>query len=56
MIIRYTPTEDEINNYIVADNDLARELQRKGFIAKYIDKDYLYFEKTDEILQYLVGW
>ena len=56
MIIRYTPNENEIKDYIVADNDLARELQRKGFVAIYIDKNYLYFKKTDEILQYLVGW
>lgn len=51
MIILGTP--DNINEYFMADGDLAFELHQKGFIPKYKDEGCLYFKLNNKLKKYL---
>ena len=47
MVIRETPKNKE--NFIMVNNQVGNLLQTKGFIPKYMDFDYLYFVRTEEL-------
>lgn len=47
MIIRGTPKN--IQEYYLADNDLAFRLQQAGFKPVYIDEDAVYFKKNKKL-------
>lgn len=51
MIILGTP--NNINEYFMADGDLAFELHQKGFIPKYKDEGCLYFKLNNKLKKYL---
>lgn len=51
MIIRDTPSD--LENFVMADGELAMVLQQKGFAPLYMDCDVLYFRKTNKLLKFL---
>lgn len=53
MIIIGTPRNDEIDQYIMVDGELAFRLHQAGFIPKYNDEGCLYFKKNKKIQKYL---
>jgi hypothetical protein len=48
MIIRGTPKN--IGDYIKADCQINLMLISKGFMADYIDGEYVYYKRTQELL------
>lgn len=46
-----TPTD--IEDYIIADRNLAVKLSANGFQVEYKDKDSMYFRKTDKLIMFL---
>ena len=52
MIIRGTPAN--IQEYYLADSDLAFQLQQAGFRPVYIDEDAVYFKKNQKLRKYLL--
>lgn len=51
MIIRQTPKN--LQNYIGVDSETSLFLTLKGFYPKYMDFDYIYYVKTDELQKYI---
>lgn len=51
MIILGTPRD--IEEYFMADGDLAFQLHQKGFIPKYEDDGCLYFKLNNKLKKYL---
>lgn len=51
MIIRGTPKD--IENYYLADDEMAFILHQKGFIPKYIDGDATYFKLNNKLIKTL---
>lgn len=51
MIILGMPRD--IENYYIADGDIAFRLHQAGFIPKYKDGDALYFKKNKKLLKFL---
>ena len=51
MVILGTP--NHIEEYFMADGDLAFELHQKGFIPKYEDDGVLYFKLNNKLRKYL---
>ena len=51
MIIIGTP--NDLENYFMADGDLAFQLHQKGFIPKYEDEGCLYFKLNNKLKKYL---
>lgn len=51
MIILGTPRD--IEEYFMADGDLAFQLHQKGFIPKYKDDGCLYFKLNNKLKKYL---
>lgn len=51
MIILGTPRN--IEEYFMADGDLAFQLHQKGFIPKYEDDGCLYFKLNNKLKKYL---
>lgn len=51
MVIRGTPSN--IEDYYIADGDLAFRLQQAGFKPVYIDEDAVYFKKNKKLIQTL---
>lgn len=43
----------DIENYIMADGELAIRLHQAGFIPKYKDEDVVYFKKNTKIEKFL---
>ena len=46
-----TPTN--IEDFIIADRNLAVKLSANGFIVEYKDKGSMYFRKTDKLIMFL---
>ena len=46
-----TPTN--IEDFIIADRNLAVKLSANGFNVEYIDKGSMYFRKTDKLIMFL---
>ena len=46
-----TPTN--IEDFIIADRNLAVKLSANGFNVEYKDKDSMYFRKTDKLIMFL---
>lgn len=42
-----------IEDYFIADSELAWELDCAGFSAKYLDEDAHYYKKNKKLLKYL---
>lgn len=53
MIIIGTPKTSELDNYYIADGDLAFRLHQAGFIPQYKDEDCLYFKINNKLLKWL---
>lgn len=51
MIILGIPKNPE--DYFIADDALAWELEQAGFSAKYLDEDAHYYKKNKKLLKYL---
>lgn len=51
MIILGTPRD--IEEYFMADGDLAFQLHQKGFIPKYEDDGCLFFKLNNKLKKYL---
>ena len=51
MIIRGTPSA--IDEYFMADGDIAFRLQQAGFKPVYIDDDVVYFKKNKKLSKFL---
>lgn len=52
MIIIGTPRD--INNYFMADGELAFMLEQAGFLAKYLDDGYVkYFKLNNKLKKFL---
>lgn len=51
MIIRGVP--HDIENYYMADDDVAFVLHQQGFQPKYIDNEAVYFKKTNKLFKVL---
>lgn len=51
MVIIGTP--HDLENYFMADGDLAFQLHQKGFIPKYEDDGCLYFKLNNKLKKYL---
>ena len=47
MMIRQTPTN--IENFVKVNSELSEKLHELGFIPRYIDNEWIYYEKTKEI-------
>lgn len=52
MILRGTPKHPEA--YVRVDSDTTVELARNGFTPFYIDNQYTYFKKDDEIIEFML--
>lgn len=46
-----TPTD--IEDFIIADRNIAVKLSANGFKVEYKDKDSMYFRKTDRLIMFL---
>ena len=42
-----------IEDYFIADDALAWELDQAGFLAKYLDDDAHYYKKNTKLLKWL---
>lgn len=51
MIIRATPQNPD--NYIGVSDEVSIILHRNGFIPKYIDKEKIYYFKTQKLIEYM---
>lgn len=51
MVIRGTPRN--IEDYYIADTEVAFRLQQAGFKCVYIDDDAVYFKKNKKLIQVL---
>lgn len=51
MVIRGTPKN--IEDYYMADNEVAFILHQKGFQPKYIDEDATYFKLNNKLIKTL---
>lgn len=51
MIILGIPKNPE--DYFIADDTLAWELDRAGFSAKYLDEDVYYYKRNAKLLKWL---
>ncbi len=51
MIIRETPKNKE--KYIVVTSFVSNVLNMRGFIPKYIDENFIYYTKDDEIIKFM---
>ena len=49
MIIRETPKNKD--KYIAVSSDISNVLHLMGFTPKYIDEEYIYYVKSEEILK-----
>ena len=56
MIIRQTPKNKE--NYIMVNSNTSQILQENGFFPKYMDDEFIYYVKSDEIIKFMSkeGW
>lgn len=53
MLIIGKPQIEDIEKYVVADNEQSKEFQLNGFMPKYFEKDTFYFIKDDELLKFI---
>jgi hypothetical protein len=53
MIIRDKPKD--LINYIKVDSNTSYILSQNGFFPKYIDNDYIYYVKTNSLIEYMKG-
>lgn len=51
MIIRKTPKDKE--KYIIVNSNIGRILQENGFYPKYMDDKFIYYVKSDEIIDFM---
>lgn len=51
MVIRGTPKN--IEDYYIADSEIAFKLQQAGIRSVYIDEDAVYFKKNKKLIQVL---
>ncbi len=51
MVIRGTPKN--IEDYYIADSEIAFKLQQSGIRSVYIDEDAVYFKKNKKLIQVL---
>ncbi|MGL5767093.1 MAG: hypothetical protein ACRCX8_15770 [Sarcina sp.] len=51
MLIRGVPKN--LDNYIKVDDTQTLELHEKGFYPKYMKGEFVYFEKTHMLMEYL---
>lgn len=51
MVIRGTPKN--IEDYYIADSEIAFKLQQAGIRSAYIDEDAVYFKKNKKLIQVL---
>ena len=53
MLITGKPQENNINDYIIVDNEMSREFQLNGFMPKYFDSELFYFIKEEDLLKFI---
>jgi len=53
MVIRGEPKE--LSKYYKCSSPISDNLQSKGFVPKYMDMKYLYFEMTPKLKDYIGG-
>ena len=51
MVIRGTP--DNIEDYYIADGEIARLLHAKGFQPMYKDYEAVYFKRNKKLIKFL---
>ena len=51
MLIRQTPKNKE--KYIIVDSKVSQILQENGFCPKYMDNEFIYYVKSDEIVEFM---
>lgn len=51
MLIRQTPKNKE--NYIMVDSKISQILQENGFCPKYMDNEFIYYVKSNEIIEFM---
>ena len=51
MLIRQTPKNKE--KYIIVDSKVSQILQENGFCPKYMDMEFIYYVKSDEIIEFM---
>lgn len=49
MIIRRSPTN--IEDFVMVESELSLRLHELGFVPIYIDEEWIYYHKTNEILE-----
>ena len=52
MIIRQTPMN--VDNYIAVDEQTSNVLHQNGFYPKYIDNRFIYYVRSDEIIDFMI--
>lgn len=45
----------DLSKYYKCNNEIGKQLQKNGFIPKYMDNKFLYFRITKELEIYLNG-
>lgn len=51
MLIRQTPKNKE--KYIIVDSKVSQILQENGFCPKFMDMEFIYYVKSDEIIEFM---
>lgn len=54
MVVLGTPRVNELEQYYMADGNLAFKLHQAGFIPKYKDDDCLYFKRNAKLTKWLI--
>lgn len=53
MIIIGIPKVSELDQYYMADGDMAWLLHQRGFLPKYSDEGCFYFKKNNKLIKFL---
>ena len=51
MLIRQTPKNKE--KYIIVDSKVSQILQENGICPKYMDMEFIYYVKSDKIIEFM---
>lgn len=51
MLIRQTPKNKE--KYIIVNSKVSQILQENGFCPKFMDMEFIYYVKSDEIIEFM---
>ena len=52
MIIRKTPMNED--NFIAVDENTSNILHQNGFYPKYIDSKFIYYVRSNEIIDFMI--